>query len=103
MIRRPPRSTLFPYTTLFRSRWAPQPAPERFRGGPPSGGAAIPDRIDHARLVYAALHALGRAGARRLARVSAGGGVRHPLLPDSPAAGKAAGGPPPAAGLPPKS
>src|SRR5690349_22855280 len=31
MIRRPPRSTLFPYTTLFRSR-APQPA-----------GAARPD------------------------------------------------------------
>src|SRR5207302_7373667 len=23
MLRRPPRSTLFPYTTLFRSRWAP--------------------------------------------------------------------------------
>src|SRR6202044_2650775 len=23
MIRRPPRSTLFPYTTLFRSRWSP--------------------------------------------------------------------------------
>src|SRR2546421_1652952 len=23
MIRRPPRSTLFPYTTLFRSRWTP--------------------------------------------------------------------------------
>src|SRR5690349_24151581 len=23
MIRRPPRSTLFPYTTLFRSYWAP--------------------------------------------------------------------------------
>src|SRR3712207_7448048 len=23
MIRRPPRSTLFPYTTLFRSAWAP--------------------------------------------------------------------------------
>src|SRR5689334_24214687 len=22
MVRRPPRSTLFPYTTLFRSRWA---------------------------------------------------------------------------------
>src|SRR5258705_2602914 len=33
MIRRPPRSTLFPYTTLFRSRWiyeglAPNPAPD---------------------------------------------------------------------------
>src|SRR6266850_5458428 len=26
MIRRPPRSTLFPYTTLFRSRRAPSPA-----------------------------------------------------------------------------
>src|SRR2546430_11970186 len=25
MIRRPPRSTLFPYTTLFRSRFAGQP------------------------------------------------------------------------------
>src|SRR2546430_6570178 len=24
MIRRPPRSTLFPYTTLFRSLWAEQ-------------------------------------------------------------------------------
>src|SRR2546426_5854550 len=23
MIRRPPRSTLFPYTTLFRSAWCP--------------------------------------------------------------------------------
>src|SRR2546430_8946734 len=23
MIRRPPRSTLFPYTTLFRSLWSP--------------------------------------------------------------------------------
>src|SRR5256885_9604964 len=29
MIRRPPRSTLFPYTTLFRS---PQRPPERFHG-----------------------------------------------------------------------
>src|SRR5258705_6059357 len=25
MIRRPPRSTLFPYTTLFRSYWPPIP------------------------------------------------------------------------------
>src|SRR2546427_7529340 len=25
MIRRPPRSTLFPYTTLFRSRWSGTP------------------------------------------------------------------------------
>src|SRR2546422_4794365 len=41
MIRRPPRSTLFPYTTLFRSR-APHPwhagvldAEQRLRGGQP--------------------------------------------------------------------
>src|SRR3712207_7049703 len=27
MIRRPPRSTLFPYTTLFRSAWLPNPSP----------------------------------------------------------------------------
>src|SRR2546429_4579194 len=29
MIRRPPRSTLFPYTTLFRSRRAPPRPPSR--------------------------------------------------------------------------
>src|SRR5258705_8052777 len=36
MIRRPPRSTLFPYTTLFRSRrstWAIQPCPDPIRPG----------------------------------------------------------------------
>src|SRR5438309_8832156 len=36
MIRRPPRSTLFPYTTLFRSRSppsVPQPVPPRARPG----------------------------------------------------------------------
>src|SRR5256885_11513414 len=27
MIRRPPRSTLFPYTTLFRSPWRTNPRP----------------------------------------------------------------------------
>src|SRR3712207_7996631 len=36
MIRRPPRSTLFPYTTLFRSRGA---GPARARGSVPRGGA----------------------------------------------------------------
>src|SRR3712207_7514488 len=36
MIRRPPRSTLFPYTTLFRSRRADVPGPalaRRLAGG----------------------------------------------------------------------
>src|SRR2546422_8310257 len=31
MIRRPPRSTLFPYTTLFRSGFPGPPAPARSR------------------------------------------------------------------------
>src|SRR2546429_6604761 len=31
MIRRPPRSTLFPYTTLFRSRREQQPHPQPHR------------------------------------------------------------------------
>src|SRR3989442_8642064 len=41
MIRRPPRSTLFPYTTLFRSRQAHRAAPPSRPGSPgrASGGA----------------------------------------------------------------
>src|SRR2546428_9258323 len=31
MIRRPPRSTLFPYTTLFRSPWSPKSPRRTFR------------------------------------------------------------------------
>src|SRR5205807_4169728 len=34
MIRRPPRSTLFPYTTLFRSR---RPKTSALQGPPPRG------------------------------------------------------------------
>src|SRR2546426_5195760 len=37
MIRRPPRSTLFPYTTLFRSKRPRAPLP----GRPPGDGAGI--------------------------------------------------------------
>src|SRR5215216_5517159 len=37
MIRRPPRSTLFPYTTLFRSPWRPDRSPRSRRGGRPPG------------------------------------------------------------------
>src|SRR5690349_24131019 len=35
MIRRPPRSTLFPYTTLFRSRRKPRPRELRSQRPPP--------------------------------------------------------------------
>src|SRR2546426_10386088 len=38
MIRRPPRSTLFPYTTLFRSGSRPQPRPETPKVRRDSGG-----------------------------------------------------------------
>src|SRR5438477_8829693 len=37
MIRRPPRSTLFPYTTLFRSPRRGRHRPPRHAGGSPSG------------------------------------------------------------------
>src|SRR5947209_13719722 len=60
MIRRPPRSTLFPYTTLFRSRWGPVGgwSPQ---GGPSRTGeeAAAQDRkstrlnSSHANISYA--------------------------------------------------
>src|SRR3712207_8650321 len=43
MIRRPPRSTLFPYTTLFRSRSSASigVSPIRSRMGVPIRGAAV--------------------------------------------------------------
>src|SRR2546430_16304929 len=45
MIRRPPRSTLFPYTTLFRSRPARQTHRARADGGGPRGSDAhVPRR-----------------------------------------------------------
>src|SRR3712207_8372901 len=40
MIRRPPRSTLFPYTTLFRS------APDRGRAVRPRAAGALRDRVE---------------------------------------------------------
>src|SRR2546427_2890761 len=40
MIRRPPRSTLFPYTTLFRSRWGVRSVADgRVRCHPPGARA----------------------------------------------------------------
>src|SRR5436305_12118716 len=66
MLRRPPRSTLFPYTTLFRSRFAPfresrRTGPRRFRRGRPrtprprSGRDRKSTRLNssHVRISYA--------------------------------------------------
>src|SRR3712207_8869200 len=62
MIRRPPRSTLFPYTTLFRS--PAMPAPDRplriallaYRGKPHCGGQGV-----YVRHLSAALADLGHS------------------------------------------
>src|SRR3989449_7746474 len=46
MIRRPPRSTLFPYTTLFRSRGKGRAWPDRRdHQGTPGVGAARPSGL----------------------------------------------------------
>src|SRR5256885_11533765 len=73
MIRRPPRSTLFPYTTLFRSSRAKRGAPgvehaqvanERLESTPVAGGAD--DRIRSEPLAVAKHHlrALDRKSTR---------------------------------------
>src|SRR3989449_8609317 len=61
MIRRPPRSTLFPYTTLFRSR--------ECEGNPPPRGR-VARRGEERR---------GRAGDPGARRERDGAPVRHPL------------------------
>src|SRR3712207_8973074 len=48
MIRRPPRSTLFPYTTLFRSAGGPRPARCQDAGRPRLFGDRRPHRLDGA-------------------------------------------------------
>src|SRR3712207_7656632 len=43
MIRRPPRSTLFPYTTLFRSETSAPPAGAQPGQGAPDQGSPMPE------------------------------------------------------------
>src|SRR5258708_18716090 len=54
MIRRPPRSTLFPYTTLFRS--LPRPV---LRDGLGVGSQDVSDELDNLRLVVDLPEAFG--------------------------------------------
>src|SRR3712207_7511429 len=42
MIRRPPRSTLFPYTTLFRSPASSKPCARGWSAPPPRSTTAVP-------------------------------------------------------------
>src|SRR5256885_11968468 len=62
MIRRPPRSTLFPYTTLFRSQVDGDPAAER----PP--GRDDPRRVDVRSPLQIIIRSVGRLVAAALAR-----------------------------------
>src|SRR5256886_15639205 len=93
MIRRPPRSTLFPYTTLFRSA----------RGAPPDGRAGPGAPAVHARASGEHVHARAledtrvRAGDGRAPAGALGGQDRRAvradvLLPLGPGGGVAAGG-----------
>src|SRR5258707_11560509 len=62
MIRRPPRSTLFPYTTLFRSTGVQRRLP---RTGPqdPVAGSILPPQILYHRLQHADVGGTGSAAA----------------------------------------
>src|SRR4051794_41749514 len=82
MIRRPPRSTLFPYTTLFRSRQGRQPGGDE-QSGP--AGAAGPDH--HHRSLHLLLRQQGKlstgpegTGRRRPDRKSTRLNSSHPSI-----------------------
>src|SRR2546430_16248961 len=76
MIRRPPRSTLFPYTTLFRSRRAR--AGDR-RGRPQGPGRLRRPQREDAGLRRSRVRALRAArGQRRGGGGGRGGGFLHP-------------------------
>src|SRR2546425_9957845 len=80
MIRRPPRSTLFPYTTLFRSQLAVDPGVER---GVDHGGLAVrADDVGEAALPGTAhLHDLrGAPGARHFGGIPGRGPSAHPAF-----------------------
>src|SRR5260221_5416837 len=72
MIRRPPRSTLFPYTTLFRSAEADRARPrstrasvcELMRGGFSCASLALVTAPSASQMVCAIFHAFSNAGGR---------------------------------------
>src|SRR3712207_8363654 len=67
MIRRPPRSTLFPYTTLFRSARVPPVRRPRPRSGVDQAGAVRGRGVGRPRPVHALL-LLGHGAAVRPVR-----------------------------------
>src|SRR5258708_14508698 len=78
MIRRPPRSTLFPYTTLFRSRHAAPDLPAGRGGpgrGPQDGGDRKSTRLNssHQIISYAVFCLKKKKSDRRITRPHARG------------------------------
>src|SRR3712207_7962041 len=73
MIRRPPRSTLFPYTTLFRSLLR---GDREVPGGPPDLGAGAPGALRRQEPALVA-HALPHADRRRVAHRAAARSEEH--------------------------
>src|SRR6266487_3017411 len=59
MMRRPPRSTLFPYTTLFRSRCSPAPGP-RPASTTPSWSTASSRSEEHTSELQSPVHLVCR-------------------------------------------
>src|SRR6267142_4517562 len=92
MIRRPPRSTLFPYTTLFRSRARRSSCPARPNGLLLGGGRVLRGRaldVKHAEAVLVLLHHRAEQhrqalGGERADDDAVGELDRHFLLPAVP-------------------
>src|SRR2546425_3382278 len=94
MIRRPPRSTLFPYTTLFRSqrlqrlRPAGRRDPEQDVGAERGDDAPVPDRSEeHTSELQSLAYLVCRLLLEKKKRLSSAVHVtnrRHPTLGDSP-------------------
>src|SRR2546430_5736322 len=92
MIRRPPRSTLFPYTTLFRSDLEPIGGVMQGDVGIELGRRPILDRkstrlnSSHSQISYAVFCLKKKNGGRfagRAARSAGDGGLRgHVVMPD---------------------
>src|SRR3712207_7642159 len=76
MIRRPPRSTLFPYTTLFRSAEREADDLRQHAHGERDAGAEDEPRPHVAPLHVGAQPVLGRRPAQRRGEVDPGGVVR---------------------------
>src|SRR5690348_17689507 len=60
MIRRPPRSTLFPYTTLFRSPSGGDHHRESHGVGPPRPGTSFPRSEEHTSELQSPVHLVCR-------------------------------------------